>query len=352
MADEFVDFYEALNLPLEADRKQVSKRMNEMYLEAQRNLDHRNFQTRVKYQEIFEIILPRARYILLDEGRRAEYDHLVKASRAANAPAPVSEAPPAPAVQPDSFGRGDASSFRLAEEAIDATTKAPPVEPLPKPLLDPAQMAVQRDEMWAKWKSGLESAIVRDEGEPKQANPAPPKPTPTQTSASASAKGTGTPGESRQTRPQATPVIFDFGGNTTARRGDSAPVLGAEELIEEAKTRLSPQELERVRTERKREAMKELLTNVGMKGALMGGFAAILPLGALLIFLIGRFYPREGAPQLPLPLWIAWTLGLVIVLGVTFYAANSLSKSMRHQASIEFSALPLEELLRRMGRSY
>ena len=357
MADEFVDFYEVLNLPLEAERKQISKRMNEVYLEAQRNLDHRNFQTRVKHQEMFELILPRARYILLDEGRRGEYDQVVKAFRAASAPAaPVSVPDAAPLTPPEhekSFGVGDASSFRLAEESeARASGKAPPVEALPSPKLDPAQMAVQRDEMWAKWKSGLEAAIPHDDTEPKPGKPAPTKPVAAPVRPLASeAQSAGAPPKSR---PAAAPISFDFGSDNAGRRGDRSPVPGAEELVEETKKRLSPQEIERVRTERKREAMKELLTTVGMKGALVGGLGAVLPTGALLIFLMGRYYPPESAAaaQLPVPSWLAWTVGIAIVAGATYFGATTLSKSMRHQASIEFSALPLEELLRKMGRSY
>ena len=84
MADEFIDFYKALGLPFDADRKQVRSRINEAYTEAQRNLDHRVFATRVGHQKMFEVILPRARYILLDDSRRDDYDQMVRAFRGAS----------------------------------------------------------------------------------------------------------------------------------------------------------------------------------------------------------------------------------------------------------------------------
>ncbi|BCM91804.1 hypothetical protein IAD21_03680 [Abditibacteriota bacterium] len=348
MADEFVDFYEALELPLEADRKEVRKRINEVYLEAQRNLDHRNFQTRVKHQEMFEVVLPRARYILLDDGRRDEYDRLVRAFRAASAPAPVVQPAPTPAKAPEekAFGRGDASGFRLAEADETPAGKAPPVEALPGTPLDPAQMALQRDEMWAKWKQGLESAIARDEMEPKPAKSTPFRPD-TATAAPQPRTPAPTPQENtesapqRRPRPQASSISFNFGDNNSSSDEDDEQTAKAKAF-----------EIERQKTERKRAVMKEILDSVGLKGTIMGGLGAAIPLGALLVYLMGRYYPREGAPQLPIPSSLAWILGLAIICGAAYIAGNELSKSMRRQTSMQLSILSLEDLLRKVGRTY
>ncbi len=343
MADEFIDFYHALDLPLEADRKEVRARIAEVYLEAQRNLDHRNFPTRVKYQELFEVILPRARYILLDDARREEYDSLVRAFRGVPlAPAPPEA--PAPSVPSEArdtssdylpgtpvFGRGDVSGFRLEEEQPTATGRAPRVEGVPAPALNPAQLAQERDEMLQKWRARLEAAIKRDEQE-QAAKPA--------SSDSGEAGAPPSNVKPRAPRATATPVSFQFGGSN------------AEEEDEEAKQRQIAYALELKRTERKREAVKEILMGVGLKATIMGGMAAAFPLGGLLIFAMGHFYPRDAAPKIALPSSVAWFVGLSIVAAASCAAAFYLSKGLRHKKAFELSAMSLEEILRQLGRSY
>ena len=335
MADEFVDFYEALNLSPEAERKEVHRRISDLYLEAQRNLDHRDFQTRVKYQEMFEVVLPRARYILLDAARREDYDHLVRAFRGVEAPVP--QAPPEPV-----FGAGDASSFRLAEDVNTnrPAGRAPRVEALPKPALNAAQMAAQRDEMWAKWKSGLESAIALDETEPQ---PQPTKPTPRPTSTQLVEPQVEAVAEMpapRQPRQQASSISFNFNENAL-NSGD-----------DEESARATAFEIERQKTERKRAVMKEILDSVGLKGTLLGGIGTAIPLGALLITGMGHYYPRGAAPHPSLPPLLAWFTGIALVIAAALFAATEMSKSLRRQASMELSMLPVEELLRKVGRSY
>lgn len=343
MADEFIDFYHALDLPLEADRKQVRARLAEVYLEAQHNLDHRNFATRVKYQELFEVILPRARYILLDDARREEYDGLVRAFRgvALAPPAPTPEVP-APPIAPEArdassdflpgtpvFGRGDVSGFRLEEEQ-PAAGRAPRVEGVPSPALNPAQLAQERDEMLQKWRARLEAAIARDEQE-QAAKPA---------SSNPSETGSSSDAKPRAPRAPATPVAFQFGGSS------------AEEEDEEAKQRQIAHALEFKRTERTREAVKEILMGVGLKATIMGGMAAAFPLGGLLIFAMGHFYPRDAAPKIGVPSSVAWFLGLSLVAAASAATAHYLSKELRHKKAFELSAMSLEDILRQLGRSY
>lgn len=351
MADEFIDFYQALDLPLEADRGQVRSRIAEVYLEAQRNLDHRDFKTRIKYQELFEVILPRARFILLDDARRDEYDGLVRAFRGVPLPAPALPTPlsPAPPVSsaPDTrdtssdslpgtpvFGRGDVSGFRLEEEQPAAQGRAPRVQGLPSPDVDPARLAQERDEMLQKWRARLEAAIQRDEQEQATAKPSP-------------GGANETDGATNNARPRApraatAPVSFNFGNNGSS----------GEELDEETKQKQAAYALELKRTERKREAVKEILMGVGVKATIMGGMGAAFPLGGLLIFLMGHFYPRDAAPKIALPSSVAWFLGLSLVAAASFVAAHYLSKAMRHKKAFELSAMPLEDILRQMGRSY
>ncbi len=344
MADEFVDFYEALELPMDADRKEVRRRINEVYLEAQRNLDHRDFKQRIKHQEMFEMVLPRARYILLDEGRRDDYDRLVAASRSAGAAIAPPASAPAPAPGTD-LGQGNAAGFRLAPAETNGAMpgKAPSVEGLPTSSLDPAQVAKQRDEMWAKWKSGLEAAIARDESSPKADAPRP---------ASAPSQNPEPPAP-RPPRAPASAVAFDFG---KAQIQPSAAALAAaaqaQAEAEEETVRKAALELEEQKTERKRAVMKDVLAGVGMKGLMIGGLGTAVPLGALLIFGMNHLYPSTGEPLTKFPAPLAWVLGLAAIGGAAFFAAKALSKNMRRKTSMELSALPIEELLRKVGRSY
>jgi len=373
VADEFIDFYEALGLPVDADRKQIRGRINEAYTEAQRNLDHRHFATRVEHQKMFEVILPRARYILLDDSRRNDYDQMVRAFRGVTPVAPAE--PPAPKAPPSTdtgggtsgtattpatqaptgtpapvFGRGDASSFRLAPEqaGLPNGARAPRVEGLPASMLDPVQTEQRRDELWQKWKSGLEAAIARDEQD--KANP---RPGPAKSVAQTSTPASQTPPPlPRPPRVPAQPIEFDFGAGNAARRGESAPVPGAEELVEEAKARLSPEEMESARAERMREAVKEILMEVGAKAVITGAMGAGFPLLGLLIFSMGHFYPRDAAPLIGFPSPVAWALGLLIVAAAAAASAHFLSRFQRQKKALELAPLSLEDILRELGRNY
>ena len=69
-----VDLYELLDVPRDADTPRLRKRIAQLYLEAQGNLGHRNFRRRFYYQELFEVYLPQAHHLLLNDARRTEYD--------------------------------------------------------------------------------------------------------------------------------------------------------------------------------------------------------------------------------------------------------------------------------------
>ena len=163
MSDEFVDFYQILELPLDAERSDVRKRINELYVEAQKNLDHRNFDTRVRNQQLFEITLPQARYILLDAGRRDDYDRLVRDSRAPAEGAPASAPKVAPA-QTTEISQ-NVGGFKMEPTGIPGET--PSIDALPDEAPDPETVAREREEMWNKWKTGLQSAMEREAAKEK-----------------------------------------------------------------------------------------------------------------------------------------------------------------------------------------
>ena len=145
--DEFVDLYKVLDVPPESDAAALKKRISEKYLEAQQNLDHRNAKKRLAFQQMYEIYLPQARHLLLDAGHRAEYDRYLKAFLSGKSVAEIEPATAAPveAVEAVSGMPGtDDDSFK------DMDAKA----------ADPKKLAEQREQLWNKWKTGLETGFT------------------------------------------------------------------------------------------------------------------------------------------------------------------------------------------------
>lgn len=69
-----INLYEILGVAPDADLKTIRKRIGVLFLEAQNNIDHRSFRRRFYYRELTEVVLPRARHILLDAERREDYN--------------------------------------------------------------------------------------------------------------------------------------------------------------------------------------------------------------------------------------------------------------------------------------
>lgn len=69
-----INLYEILGVASDADLKTIRKRIGVLFLEAQNNIDHRSFRRRFYYRELTEVVLPRARHILLDAERREDYN--------------------------------------------------------------------------------------------------------------------------------------------------------------------------------------------------------------------------------------------------------------------------------------
>ena len=325
MADAFVDLYEVLELPLDADRVTIRKKINELYLEAQRNLDHRNFQTRVKYQELFEVTLPQARYILLDDGRRDQYDALVRSARAPKGT--MAGGPTAPSSAPAAGG------FKVADDPNSALPgQAPAIEPIPAASI-PQITPEERDAQWAKWKSGLAEVLERetkDEAPKPRAEPKPEAP-------------------KRETKER--PAInFDFGDENAPRRGESAPVPGAEELVEEAKARLDPKEVERRRTEHRRQIMKEILVGEGLKGMGIGAAMVVVPGLAGMFLFMGHFYPRGKEQLLPVPEGLMWMIWLLALGAGTFFMARGVSKALRKKRGAQLAKLSYDDIVKLSGR--
>lgn len=148
----FIDLYELLHLSPETDSDTLRRHINKVYLEAQQNLDHRNAHKRLHFQQLFEIYLPQARHLLLDPARRAEYDRYLQAYRSGGSVAPA----PADAPQP-----------RAPRVAHDTSTQTSTVS-APEQQIDAEKLAAEREALWAKWKSGLESPETEKQQEERQ----------------------------------------------------------------------------------------------------------------------------------------------------------------------------------------
>jgi hypothetical protein len=117
----FVDLYDLLDVSPGSDVAAIRKRITSLYIEAQNNLDHRNFRKRFYYQELFETYLPQAHYLLLNEARRAIYDGQLQAHHQ-HTPGDSGElrfdkAPPAPELE--------AAQSTSASHARPTTTDVP-----------------------------------------------------------------------------------------------------------------------------------------------------------------------------------------------------------------------------------
>jgi len=366
LAEEFVDLYQVLDLPLDADRGTVRKRINELYLDAQRNIDHRNFATRVKFQELFEVTLPQARYILLDDGRRDEYNRIVNSFRAASG---ASGAPTAPPTETSDAIPQSTGGFSLEIAADSIPGSAPPIAPLPQSTAsDPVQ---EREELWKKWKSGLEAALTVEDGDkPKSRAAATSAPTSFSPLATPDAAPAATPAapvsvpvaplvtesEPAPAAPKAPPrpkveISFDFGGDNAPRPGESAPAPGAEEIVAQHKQQHSAEEIEARRTEHRREVTKEILVNVGLIWGISGALLVIVPGVIALIAAVAHYYPRGAKPLLGYSSMVLWIGGFLLMGVAAFFASRELSKAMRRTKAMEMSQLSYEELLRRHGKT-
>lgn len=129
----FVDLYDLLDLPPGSDVAAIRKRITTLYIEAQNNLDHRNFRKRFYYQELFETYLPQAHHLLLNDARRAEYHEQLQAHHAHASGTELRFDKPSPETQ-----------LEVAQDALESGTlptlrpvppqkPAPPIAPPPTP---------------------------------------------------------------------------------------------------------------------------------------------------------------------------------------------------------------------------
>ncbi len=144
--DTFVDFYELLGLALSSTGSELRKAIGALYLEAQKNLDHRDRQKKLFFQQMYEVHLPRARYVLLDDKRRLEYDAHTRTFRADRAQQKaVSEANKDAAVTksaPTAFALATLQHAEIDDE------------------MAPEDVATRRETLWRHWQHGLETSVA------------------------------------------------------------------------------------------------------------------------------------------------------------------------------------------------
>ncbi len=357
--DEFVDLYEILELATDAEAETIRKRINELYLESQQNLDHRNAKKRLQYQQMYEIFLPQARHLLLDKRRREEYDRYLTAYRTGNKV--VTAEPSTPSVS-------------MPESAPQ--TEEPPLPGMAEVEVDPAVLAAEREDIWAKWKQGLEliaddapsvpasladRAAAAQEAAPQSQEAVPPPVTPNRaparpdvppfaqrpqsaprpaapppratTEAAPTPPAAGTraaPPPPRAARPKRPPTV----GYGSGLAGEPSP-----EEVERVKEHERHLELQRA------DITREVAQTAGLLSAAVGGVIIFI------VGCVGLFFLVRTLKEIPLGLSSGVFSGilLLVILGAAAFGATRMRDKAENSKEVELSQLSHEELLRQYG---
>lgn len=344
--EEFVDLYKVLELVPDAEPEMIRKRINTLYLEAQQNLDHRNLRKRLQYQQMYEIYLPQARHLLLDTRRRSEYDRYLHAYRsgskvAPEEPATVETSPPLQEVEPP------LPNSRETEE-------------------DPQVVAAQRDELWDKWKQGLEEEAVVATTPTSTPEPHPIAETEPQMKVADGALQTPEETVAQSVPPQSTPVSVPTPPqpqSTSAESTSAAPTPAPSQPKPSPRKSRTPsigspagglsggpteeeiarqKELERQQEIRREEIIGEAAQN----SALVAGVA--WGAGIFLVGCVGLYFLLDNLEEYPLGLssGVFSALCLLLLIGISAFGGTYFSKKARLRVTSELSMLPYEKLPR------
>lgn len=349
--DEFVDLYAVLEIPENVGTEEIRKRINALYIEAQQNLDHRNVKKRLQFQQMYEIFLPQARHLLMDDARRAEYNRYLNAFRTGSKLEAVAE-PNAPI----------RSNTGVVEGELGGAPGRPAVG-LPELVeeVDPETLAVEREAMWAKWKTGLETI---SEDAPSEI------PVNALSSSGASAPSTppvsappvpSTPGAVRA-RPA--PVVPRFQppppSSNRPQPGGAARAPGTPLTQPSASSTQRPVsaqaaqpahgtdpsgEIEKKREQQRYQLIKASVQNAGlMWGA--GTAVAVFLLGCIALLIIDtlvKSYPFGMGRS------VFVALCFLTVILASLASGFSARKRAKRRAVAELSVMSIEELMRRSG---
>ncbi|HEY0073346.1 MAG TPA: hypothetical protein VGB77_04530 [Abditibacteriaceae bacterium] len=291
--DEFVDLYKMLDIAPGASEAELRERVNKLYLEAQRNIDHHNFRKRFYYQQLYEVHLPQAHQLLLDPTRRTEYNRFLDA---------FNKGEPFPEDLPDADGAGDQGGDLGRTSGIEtdmlptvgAVGNAVPGLATPSPAASPA------------------TSPAPGSPRPTPAPTAPAKPAPAPTTASPTAPAPVTP---RRAAP-ASPSIASSAGRRSA---------------------VDIEDMERRRDHKRRELIRGELEAAGQ----MWGYGA----GTLvfIVILAIAYFAGGGQPTI---------LGGGAVLAITsaLIAGRFALRAARRNVVVVLSKMPYDELLRRCAK--
>ena len=366
--DQFVDLYELLELPVNADTGTVRERINQLYLEAQRNIDHHNFRKRFYYQELFEVHLPQAHDFLLNPERRAQYDRYLNAFRTGK-PFPVE---PVAQPQPDAVIE-DIPSLRDGSQA-QAPPSAPSIpssdmveEMLPNqdsvnevlPTYDEAQApnatveidddGPSREELWKKWKSGLEETTQAGgpeepaiEGGTRSVPPTAKKTARTGGSGSALPRDPTRRTAASGAKPPARRAAAPSPAHQAAAHANSAGVF----FPSRPWVGIPPDEVERRRDSKRRDLIKHELQTANTKWRLAGG-TTTLALGGIVLYWIYQMLSATGKHTTGMTLALVVGAGVAVVVQLSLIAANTASREVRRRIIAQLSKMPYDELLKR-----
>ncbi len=313
--DEFVDLYDALNLSQNADIEKVKKRINALYLESQQNLDHRNAKKRLQYQQLYEIILPQARHLLLDEGRRAEYDKYLTAFKTGTKVAATSETHQ----RHISTSKPTTVTERLKEEEG----------------VDPEKLAEQRENMWEQWKHGLETVEeYTPEEETEESKPLAPKaniPRP-----AAPAPKIAAPQQTRAPELRRANVSGEEAKTEPFRRGFQDPAQESGES-----QRVSP-DVKRQQDQQRAKIIEKKANGAMFPRGMIVGVPVFL-VSCAVLFLATNFLTSSGflIGFFGEALNLGWPL---IAIAIGFFAGRNAAESARQDTIDKLSRLSLDEL--------
>lgn len=343
--DEFVDLYALTGLEPSADIATIRKRLTEAYIDAQNNLDHRNAARRLQYQQLYEVYLPQARHLLLDPTRRAEYDRYLQAYKSGK-PLSQVEAAPAPVVE--------SGGMAAVVEDIPEMTE---------PDIDPEELAHQREELWNKWKSGLNfgedpepAGHVHEPAHLATATATAEQGAAPAASATAAAAGVAGPpnGVERRSQPRG-----KGGPGEGARRPQIQTVaLGDKAAAGTARAaghRTTPEDLERRtredwernREKQRSEIVNDALASTGLTWTFVGGGSTFV-VALILLFVVDSIFSGHHYP-LGMSRLVFTLIGFVLSVAVAAVGAVVTGNKMREKTRLQIGSLSLEEL-QRMGK--
>jgi hypothetical protein len=325
--DEFVDLYEILEIAENTDTEQIRKRVNVLYLDAQQNLDHRNVKKRLQYQQMYEIYLPQARHLLLDSRRRAEYDRYLQAWRTGAKVEAVEEVPVAARPTGDLPGAPGKISDHDLPEIVEQE-------------VDPEKLAAEREEMWAKWKTGLE---IASEQSPDDTLPVSTIQSSAPTTSPQAARQRSVPAASSAKPRQAPrPAVPRFNPNRPPQSARPTPRIGGAVAGSEAPDE-SIKLQEKQREQQRFQLIKTSVQNAGLIWGLGIG-AVIFVIGCVILFTLDNAL-KPPPFQLSRPAFAL--LGFVVVVIFSALGGMYARKNAKRRMVAELSPLSLEELLRR-----